>query len=53
LSDTAQAARQRLDEQGAALEAALRYRALPIRSLVGVQLCAGLATAQYLRTSPA
>lgn len=44
----AEAARKRLDEQGSALEADLNYRALPIRSLVGVQTCAGLATANYL-----
>jgi len=42
------AARARLDERGAALERELHYRALPIRSLVGVQVCAGLATARYL-----
>lgn len=42
------AARARLDEHGAALERDLHYRVLPIRSLVGVQVCAGLATAQYL-----
>ena len=38
----------RLEEQGTALENELDYRALPIRSLVGVQTCAGLATAAYL-----
>lgn len=43
------AARSYLIEQGAALEGDLNYRALPIRSLVGVQVCAGLATAAYLR----
>jgi hypothetical protein len=43
------AARTRLDEQGASLEAALNYRALPIQSLVGVQVVAGLATAAYLK----
>ena len=42
-------ARARLAEQSASLESALYYRALPIRSLVGVQVCAGLATAAYLR----
>jgi len=31
------------------LEASSNYQALPIRNLVGVQLCAGLATAEYLR----
>jgi hypothetical protein len=40
-----------LDEQGASLEGDLNYRTLPIRSLVGVQVCAGLATAEYLRNS--
>lgn len=43
------AAKAHLEQQGAALEADLNYRALPIRSLVGVQVCAGLATAAYLR----
>lgn len=43
--DTAQA---RFEELGAALEADLNYRALPIRALVGVQTCAGLATAAHL-----
>ncbi len=38
----------RLKEEGSTLEAELNYRALPIRSLVGVQTCAGLATAAYL-----
>lgn len=44
------AARERLETSGAQLESRLNYRALPIRSLVGVQACAGLATAQYLAT---
>ncbi len=44
-SDDAQA---RLEADGKALESALDYRAIPIRSLVGVQVCAGLATAAYL-----
>jgi len=48
----ADAARTRLDEHGTALERDLRYRALPIRSLVGVQVCAGLATAAALRDTP-
>lgn len=39
----------RLDADGQALESALDYRAIPIRSLVGVQCCAGLATAAYLK----
>ncbi|MBK8027528.1 MAG: hypothetical protein IPK19_40645 [Chloroflexi bacterium] len=42
------AAATRLDESGGDLEARLNYRALPIRSLVGVQTCAGLATAAYI-----
>ncbi len=41
-------AQQRLEESGARLEAQLNYRALPIRSLVGVQTCVGLATAAYI-----
>lgn len=44
-------ARTRLEERGAALERDLNYRVLPIRSLVGVQLCAGLATAAFLGES--
>jgi hypothetical protein len=40
---------QRLEQTGAELERQLDYRALPIRSLVGVQTCVGLATAAYLR----
>ena len=39
----------RLDADGMALEDALDYRAIPIRSLVGVQCCAGLAAAAYLQ----
>jgi hypothetical protein len=42
-------AKARLEAYGAKLEGELNYRVLPIRSLVGVQLCAGLATAAYLR----
>ncbi|MCY3779619.1 MAG: M14 family zinc carboxypeptidase [Chloroflexi bacterium] len=42
-------AEARLEADGKSLEAALDYRAIPIRSLVGVQCCAGLATAAYLR----
>jgi hypothetical protein len=49
LAATRNAALERLAAQGAALEAELNYRALPIRSLVGVQVCAGLAAAEYLR----
>lgn len=43
-----QAANERLNTDGGNLEAELDYRAIPIRSLVGVQCCAGLATAAYL-----
>lgn len=42
------AAREKLETSGARLESQLDYRALPIRSLVGVQACAGLAAAEYL-----
>lgn len=42
-------ARSRLEELGAALERDLKYRVLPIRSLVGVQACAGLAAARFVR----
>jgi len=38
----------RLQEESMALENELDYRAIPIRSLVGMQTCAGLATATYL-----
>ena len=40
----------RLEREGVAFENELDYRALPIRSLVGVQTCAGLATAAYLNS---
>ncbi|MCY3831858.1 MAG: M14 family zinc carboxypeptidase [Chloroflexi bacterium] len=43
-------AEARLAADGEALEAALDYRAIPIRSLVGVQCCAGLAAAAYLQS---
>ncbi len=45
------AAEARLAADGEALERALDYRAIPIRSLVGVQCCAGLATAAYLNSN--
>lgn len=41
-------ARARLEEAGAELERDLNYRVLPIRSLVGVQTCAGLAVASAI-----
>ena len=43
-------AEARLTAESEALETALDYRAIPIRSLVGVQCCAGLATAAYLQS---
>ena len=43
-------AANRLEAHGVALENELNYRALPIRSLVGVQTCAGLATAEFLNS---
>ncbi len=39
----------RLDEHSTELENQLDYRVLPISSLVGVQTCAGLATARFLK----
>jgi hypothetical protein len=48
IHDARDSARVRLEELGAALESDLNYRVLPIRSLVGVQVCAGLAAAQFL-----
>lgn len=48
LLDTKEIAVAKLNEEGAKLESELDYRAIPIRSLVGVQVCAGLATAAYL-----
>jgi hypothetical protein len=44
-------AAQYLEEDGRAFEQQLQYRALPIRGLVGVQVCAGLAAVDYLRTN--
>ncbi len=49
IRSAAEQARARLETQGADLESQLNYRVIPIRSLVGVQTCAGLATAAYLR----
>lgn len=48
IKSTSEVATARLEADGKTLETALDYRALPIRSLVGVQCCAGLATAAYL-----
>lgn len=42
-------AAEHLAKEGTEFEAKLNYRALPIQSLVGVQVVAGLATAAYLR----
>ncbi len=41
-----------LEAEGQRFEGQLDYRALPIRSLVGVQVVGGLATAEYLRDNP-
>jgi hypothetical protein len=49
----AEEAAQHLEEEGKTFEEQLQYRALPIQGLVGVQVCAGLATADYLRSHPA
>lgn len=43
-------AEARLEADGHALESALDYRAIPIRSLVGVQCCAGLAAAAHVKS---
>ena len=48
IKTTSEIATARLEADGKTLETALDYRAIPIRSLVGVQCCAGLATAAYL-----
>lgn len=53
LVETHSQALARFDESSADLESKLNYRALPVRSLVGVQVCAGLATAAYLRDKKA
>lgn len=52
VAELAAEAKAYLDQEGAAFEGKLNYRALPIRSLVGVQVCAGLATAEYLQDNP-
>lgn len=49
LRDTYEIARRALEEEGARVESGMEYRVLPIRSLVAVQLCAGLAAADYAR----
>lgn len=41
------------EQEGTRFESQLNYRVLPIRGLVGVQVCAGLATAAYLRDQAA
>ena len=51
LQEVKEIALAKLRDEGAALESELDYRAIPIRSLVGVQCCAGLATAAYLNSS--
>ena len=50
IASASEAADARLEADGHALESALDYRAIPIRSLVGVQCCAGLAAAAYLKS---
>lgn len=50
IQSASEKAEARLDADGHALESALDYRAIPIRSLVGVQCCAGLATANCLKS---
>ena len=52
VAELAAEAKAYLEQEGAALESQLNYRALPIQGLVGVQVCAGLATAEYLRDNP-
>lgn len=47
--EAAAEASQFFEKEGDTFESQLDYRALPIRGLVGVQVCAGLATAEYLR----
>ena len=51
IHSASEVAAARLEADGLALESALNYRAIPIRSLVGVQCCAGLATAAYVRSA--
>ncbi len=51
LRSASEAAAARLEADGLALESALDWRAIPIRSLVGVQCCAGLAAAAYLQSA--
>ena len=48
VASASESASARLESEGQSLESELDYRAIPIRSLVGVQCCAGLATAAYL-----
>ncbi|MCA0452433.1 MAG: hypothetical protein LCI00_00485 [Chloroflexi bacterium] len=51
ITQIAEETAKRVADDGAAFESELQYRALPIRGLVGVQVCAGLATAEYLRNT--
>lgn len=51
VAELANEAAQYLESEGAAFESQLQWRALPIRGLVGVQVCAGLATAEFLRNT--
>ena len=49
LAEIREAALTMLQEKGELLESTATYHAVPIRDLVGVQLCAGLAAAAYVR----
>jgi len=51
IAEIAAEAAQRLESEGAAFEGKLNYRALPIQGLVGVRVCSGLATAEFLRNT--
>jgi Zinc carboxypeptidase len=51
IAQMADEAAKYLEEDGADFEGQLQYRALPIRGLVGVQVCTGLATVEYLRNT--
>jgi hypothetical protein len=49
----AEEAAKRIEKDGTEFESQIDWRALPIRALVGVQVCAGLAAVEYLRdTTP-
>jgi hypothetical protein len=53
VAQMADEAAQRLEKDGTDFERQINWRALPIRALVGVQVCAGLAAVEHLRdTTP-